>query len=216
MTVTPELRRDYFLRQVFLAALFGSLGLFLAYQGLRRHMPLLAGFGASSVAVWAAIAFWNYRQGPRSLDRDGVTRRDGRRFLWKDLTAKREGRGRLPGGQLGPLNHLDLVFPTGAVRVFPFTLENAGEVMETITRRTTPCPICGTLGEYHRGFQKGGREAEDTFLPAAAGSLVDVRKTEDGLLQKCPECGDHFLYQSTYEFLVSGSEDEQVLTRVVM
>lgn len=38
----------------------------------------------------------------------------------------------------------------------------------------------------------------------------------DGLLQKCPECGDHFLYQSAFEFRVSGSEDEQGLTRVVL
>ncbi len=68
------------------------------------------------------------------------------------------------GGQLGPLNHLDLAFPTGTVRVFPFPLENAGEVMDLITRRTTPCPVCGTLGEYHRGFQKGGREKEDGLL----------------------------------------------------
>ena len=68
------------------------------------------------------------------------------------------------GGQLGPLNHLDLAFPTGTVRVFPFPLENAGEVMDLITRRTTPCPVCGTLGESHRGFQKGGREKEDGLL----------------------------------------------------
>lgn len=198
MTLTPKPSTDYFVRQAIVGAISGGIGLMLVYMGLRRHMWPMTAFGAFAMTFWTAVAYWTYRQGPRSMDRETVTRRDGRRFSWKDLTEKRDIHGRIPGGELGPLNHVQLIFPTGKVRVFPMTLENAGEVMAFMTRRTTPCKVCGTLGDYYRGFQKGGREAED------------------GLLQKCPECGDHFLYQSTYEFLISGSEDEQILTRVVM
>lgn len=81
------------------------------------------------------------------------------------------------------------------------------------------CSICTQLSDYHHGFQKGGHEDEDVFLPSAAGSLKDIRELEPVncrhmVLEQCPECGTCYLYQSDYEFLVSGTEDEQTLSRL--
>ncbi len=33
-------------------------------------------------------------------------------------------------------------------------------------------------------------------------------------LQQCPECGCYNLYRSDYEYLVTGSQDEEHLTRL--
>lgn len=81
------------------------------------------------------------------------------------------------------------------------------------------CRVCGELGDYERGMQTHGREAEDTFLPAAAGRLKCIREVRPGhnrspVLEQCPECGAYFLYQIVYDYLATGSEDEQILTRL--
>ena len=81
------------------------------------------------------------------------------------------------------------------------------------------CSICCDLSEYQRGFQKGGREEEDTYLPAASTYLKQVKEVYPGknrtpILKQCPECGTYYLYEVEYEFLVYGSEDEQRLSRL--
>jgi hypothetical protein len=83
------------------------------------------------------------------------------------------------------------------------------------------CSICSQLADQERGFQKLGREKENTFLPAAAGRLRSVRDvvSESGgprELRQCPECRTCYLYRTEYEFLwgYGGSEDTQELTRL--
>lgn len=85
--------------------------------------------------------------------------------------------------------------------------------------RDQHCSVCSQLADHERGFQKIGREEQDTFLPAAAARLQVVRDlTPDcnGLrqLKQCPECATCYLYREEYEFLIGGSEDEQQLTRL--
>lgn len=77
------------------------------------------------------------------------------------------------------------------------------------------CGTCATLRDYERAFQKGGHEGEDTCLPLASLRLTPVRDiTSFAKLYRCPECGTFYLLKSYYEFLVSGSEEEQVLYRL--
>ena len=81
------------------------------------------------------------------------------------------------------------------------------------------CSICSRLGDLHRGFQKRGREAEDTFLPDAASLLGPPRELQPERnphvhLRRCPECGTSYLFTTESEFLVGGSEDEQELLRL--
>lgn len=85
--------------------------------------------------------------------------------------------------------------------------------------RHAACSACKELRDYQRGFQKGGREQDDTFLPPESARLKTVKdvapdRRPSQILQQCPECGTYYLYSSEYEFLISGSEEEQTLTRL--
>lgn len=81
------------------------------------------------------------------------------------------------------------------------------------------CGLCGELRDYHHAFQKGGRDHEATYLPPVVDRLTDLGqvKAENcrvARLLECPQCGTYYLYRSDYEFLVSGTEDEQWLERL--
>jgi hypothetical protein len=85
--------------------------------------------------------------------------------------------------------------------------------------RRRHCSICSHLADYDIGFQKIGREGEETYLPAAADSLQVVKELVPNCngvrqLKRCPECATYYLYREEYEFLIPGSEDEQQLTRL--
>ena len=81
------------------------------------------------------------------------------------------------------------------------------------------CSICSQLADEHWASQKYGWPENDSYLPAATGKLNVVKDFQPDSdralqLQRCPECGQCYLYQSDYEYLVNGSEDEQHLTRL--
>ncbi|MGV8122562.1 MAG: WD40 repeat domain-containing protein [Candidatus Xenobiia bacterium LiM19] len=85
------------------------------------------------------------------------------------------------------------------------------------------CSICGTIPESCDAYIKGGDIIR--HLPEAVSRLEiwsevppghqdhDV-STSDSHVKRCPECGAYFLYSCSYEYLVNGSDDEVVITRV--
>lgn len=81
------------------------------------------------------------------------------------------------------------------------------------------CSICSQLKDREKGFQKFGSNYPDTYLPAAANQLdiiIDFRPLSERMIQlrRCPECGRYYLYQTDYEYLTNGTEDEQELIRL--
>ena len=81
------------------------------------------------------------------------------------------------------------------------------------------CTLCSTLSNSESAHSKYGWEQDDTSLPAAAHRLTvirDFRPHRDRKLQlrQCPECNTCYLYETDYEFLVNGSENEEHLTRL--
>jgi len=94
--------------------------------------------------------------------------------------------------------------------------------MSDVTEGSAPhtdCSICVQLADQEYAFQKYGREEDDTHLPAATSSLTvvkDFRPYGSRKLQlwRCPQCGTCYLYETDYEYLVNGSEDEEYLTRL--
>ena len=83
----------------------------------------------------------------------------------------------------------------------------------------TTCAVCGELGDREYGARKGGWPEESTFIPGAIDRLIEVQDLgSDGSrlhkLLRCPSCGDHFRYDTDYEFIVPGTEDNQVLSRL--
>ena len=82
------------------------------------------------------------------------------------------------------------------------------------------CSICSQLSDREYATQKFGWEENDTHLPGAASQLTDVKElklesSRSAYLQRCPQCGTYYLYESDYEYLAGGSEDTQTLTRLL-
>jgi hypothetical protein len=85
--------------------------------------------------------------------------------------------------------------------------------------RHLACNTCSSLLDEEYAFQKNGRPADDSHLPAAAGKLELVRDLDPisgraKHLKRCPECGTYYFFRTDYEFLVEGTEDEQFLKRL--
>ena len=80
------------------------------------------------------------------------------------------------------------------------------------------CEICRALRPVETSLYKEGREGFDTPLPLAARRLVElaVPGREDERLRPwlCPRCGTLYSYESRYEYLANGSEDEEELRRL--
>lgn len=81
------------------------------------------------------------------------------------------------------------------------------------------CEICSQLKDVETSFYKWGWDELDRPLPAAAARLVqvlalDTYDPERRGLRQCPLCGAGYLYESSYEYLANGSEDEEVVTRL--
>ena len=81
------------------------------------------------------------------------------------------------------------------------------------------CSICSQLDDKEAAFQKYGWEEDNTYLPAAAGKLEVVKdfkpySSRKLQLWQCPKCKTYYRYETDYEFLVNGSEDEEYLTRL--
>jgi hypothetical protein len=130
-TIRLRLRRSFYGRQLILVLLFGGMGVVIA----SRHGALFKFAGIAPITLWALIMLREYFLGARLLDDRGATRRDGRRFEWTDLKQVLYVRRRLPSGQLGPLNNVDLKFTRGTVRILPLIVENAGDVLAFIKQQ---------------------------------------------------------------------------------
>jgi hypothetical protein len=81
------------------------------------------------------------------------------------------------------------------------------------------CNICSQLAARETTSQKYGWDENDTSLPDIVSKLVmgmDLQPDSDRARQlwHCPECDNYYLYESGYEYLVNGSEDWQMLTRL--
>ena len=81
------------------------------------------------------------------------------------------------------------------------------------------CPICSQLGDVHISFYKYAAPEYDRPLPEASQKLVilptlGASDPEKEHVRRCPQCGRLYHYAFSYEYLVNGSEDEEVLTRM--
>jgi hypothetical protein len=80
------------------------------------------------------------------------------------------------------------------------------------------CEICYHLADVEFSFVKYAHEEDTELLPAAAEKLVRLENSQVSdkdrrQFRRCPICGTFYLYKFTYEYLATGSEDEEELTR---
>jgi hypothetical protein len=88
-----------------------------------------------------------------------------------------------------------------------------------MTANDPACEICSRLGQVETSYTKFGWEQDDRPLPPEASRLepvepLDSYEKERHHIRRCPLCGMLYQYDWTYEYLVNGSEDEEVLTRL--
>lgn len=80
------------------------------------------------------------------------------------------------------------------------------------------CEICRDLKPVETSLTKHGWEENDRLLPAAYRRLVEVRvegrEGEPRSPRFCPLCGTLYSYETRFEYLANGSEDEEELTRL--
>lgn len=103
-------------------------------QVSRSYYVRVIFLGVFSLGIGALLMYLEYRRWAQTMDGAGVTRRDGKQFLWQDLKGKNFVHMRRRYGKLGALNHIELVFSDGKALVFPLMLENAQEVMAFLER----------------------------------------------------------------------------------
>lgn len=254
MTASPlraELRRDFFVRQGCVGAMIVFFSGVMILLGLKSwQWPMIAsGFGF--LAIWAVLIGWTHLETIREMTADAAIRRDGKRLPWSEFEREVEGYYYLKSGTK-VLNHIDLTFKHGRVRLYPLTLTNCGVLLdfarartraaadsssgtnlvaapapvprvlveaETARKAIEACSICSQLRDQEYAMQKAGQESDNSYLPAAAGRLVNLGELQPGRtrspeLNQCPECGRYYWYKVDYEFLVYGSEDEQRLVRL--
>ena len=83
----------------------------------------------------------------------------------------------------------------------------------------TACPICSALANREEGRQKFGWPEHDIELPPAVHALAVAKDFRPGAerqrkILRCPCCDACFLFETDYEYLTNGSENEQHLTRL--
>jgi len=95
----------------------------------RSYYTRIIIIGIFTLGIGALLLYMEYRRWGRIFDSAGVTRQDGKRFLWADLEKKVFIHMRGSSRKRGAFNHMELVFKEGKVLIFPLMLENAREVM---------------------------------------------------------------------------------------
>ena len=127
-SIRLRFKRTFFVRHGLICGmmLFFCLVIILVmrHAGAWRFVPLVCFLGPCLYMVSR-----EYFLAAREVDDKGVTRHDGRRFLWNDLHEVRDVHSVLQHGQRGALNHVDLIFSTGKVRILYLVLENGWDAI---------------------------------------------------------------------------------------
>ncbi len=159
--------RSFYIRQGLVGGmlLFFCLVMVLTMKqaGALRYLAFLV-----FVGPWLFLVSREYFLAVSGMDEAGVTRRDGRRFLWTELHAMREVHMHLHAGQPGPLNHLDLLFAGGKARILFRVLENGWEGMEYAKKKAAE-RLAGLRGRLCFLIAREARRRP-------AGSLTEVRR----------------------------------------
>ena len=83
------------------------------------------------------------------------------------------------------------------------------------------CSICQRIPARAHALYKSGETLDNTFPPETERLVVvgapffnTETSSANHCLMKCTRCGTFYAWDFTYEYLVNGTEDEYVLTRL--
>ena len=99
--------------------------------GMGTKISIVVG-GIFTFGMWPLIVWLTQRgHSPKVLDREGLTLRNGKRLLWRDLTGI--VRTTISGGFI-VVKPLDLMFGKRVVRIIPRTIANRDEVFAFLSQ----------------------------------------------------------------------------------
>ncbi|AVP99765.1 hypothetical protein C7S18_22455 [Ahniella affigens] len=138
-----ELQKDFYVRHGCVGALFVFFGGTFVVIGLQRFEWMIIAGGLGFISIWAALIWWSLSESIRELNLVGAVRRDGRQLPWSEFEQEVEGYYfSKTGGQV--LNHIDLKFRSGRVRLYPLTLKNYTELMRYARERAAAARPAGS------------------------------------------------------------------------
>lgn len=164
-SIQLRFKRSFYIRHGIVGGMLGFFCLVIALS--TRHAGLLVQLGVPALFMtpWLLLVLREYFLAAREMDEQGVTRQGGRRFLWNDLTKVQEVHLRLHG-QTGPLNHVDLCFAGGKVRILYLVLENGwraigfAKAQEADRIRQLRRRLCALISRRMLSLETGGSELE--------------------------------------------------------
>lgn len=140
--IRAELQKDFYVRHGCVGALFIFFGGTFMVIGLKPFEWLIVAVGLGFIAIWAGLIWWTLAESVRELNLVGAVRRDGRRFPWSEFEREVEGYYySKTAGQV--LNHIDLKFRGGRVRVYPLTLKNSSALLHYARERAAAARPAG-------------------------------------------------------------------------
>jgi hypothetical protein len=93
--------------------------------------------GLMTCGIGALLLHWVSRSYVQFIGVEGITLRNGKKFAWSELDSVRPVYTRRRN-----LNHVTLVFRSGAVGLFHQVFENSDEVLDVVRQVTaTPLPL---------------------------------------------------------------------------
>jgi hypothetical protein len=108
----------------------------------RGHYVWMFFFGLISFGILAIVMYWRDRSSLKTLDDDGLTLRNGRRYAWTDLKSLKA----VYMAEYGEadLRHLELAFPAETVLVFPDNVQEPQTVVDFVAKKAKqllPIPL---------------------------------------------------------------------------
>lgn len=220
--VNLEYSREFWIRIAIVGGIIGVISLLVL--SISKGRLILIAIAVVPPVFYMTMMLLTHIRAVKIIDSEGVTRRDNKRLPWSEFKRRRDVHVVSKFGVTGALNNIELYFAQGKANIFPHVINDAGDVLAAIDQYAKPpvyrndCSICTQLRDEEWAMQKHGREEDDTNLPGAAWQLKDVRELKPGttrspILKECPQCGTFYVYKESYDYLATGSEDEQRLTR---
>jgi hypothetical protein len=147
-TVTVEVKQSYYLRMLIVNLLAIIPGIIIAKHGIPDKTAFII-VGLLFIFITPSIFYYQRRQWVTTIDDLGITRQDGRKFIWLDLVKINHIYVHSKSGSKY-LNHIELNFKTGKALIFPLMLSNGVAIISMVEKLAAEQPK--QLNDYQTNY----------------------------------------------------------------